>query len=172
MARYYLVDYENVTDGGLAGIEQLNKEDTVFVFLGRNNSRPSVLSLATVEFIQMKKSASEYLDKYLLIYLGSLMARKAKTSEFYIISKDKGYQVACDFNSQITKRKIILQENIMTIEETLQDIVSRHFSEEKMVKQLLVMKESCTNKEEFVAVIEQYCGLSLKGIEKLSKLYK
>ena len=99
----YLVDYENVSLSGLAGIEKLGEEDKVVVFVGNNlgsipfewhiriaDSRPEV------KYIRCGKVSKNYLDFQLATFCGYLMAG-LENDKVYVVSKDKGYDSVVDF---------------------------------------------------------------------------
>lgn len=95
--RYFLVDYENVHKGGLFGVEELHKSDTVFVFYSEHADSLSfeVMALlkatkAKVEYIKVDTLGLNALDFQLSSYVGYLFGKKPGC-RCYIISNDKGY---------------------------------------------------------------------------------
>ena len=99
----YLIDYENVGVGGLSGITQLSSCDRVILFYGNNTKTIPFermveisRSSARVEFIKTERVAKNYLDFQLTTYLGYLIGQ-GNSGPYLIISKDTGYDSACDF---------------------------------------------------------------------------
>ena len=99
----YLIDYENVGVGGLSGITQLSSGDRVILFYGSNTKTIPFermveisRSSARVEFIKTERVAKNYLDFQLTTYLGYLIGQ-GNPGPYLIISKDTGYDSACDF---------------------------------------------------------------------------
>ena len=99
----YLIDYENVGVGGLSGITQLYQKDRVVLFYGNNTKTIPFdrmveisRSSARVEFIKTERVAKNYLDFQLTTYLGYLIGQGTE-GPFVIVSKDTGYDSACDF---------------------------------------------------------------------------
>lgn len=104
--RLYLVDYENVSNAGLVGINQLSANDLVIIFYGAQvNSIPFephiaiTGSTANIEEMKAEKTAKNYLDFQLTTYLGYKLGQNSY-SEIYVISKDSGFDAVIDFWSQ------------------------------------------------------------------------
>jgi hypothetical protein len=99
----YLIDCENVHHHGIAGIQNLAEDNTVVLFYGKTNksipfesAKDITLTKARVEWIKSEITGKNYLDIQLICYLALLVCEERDT-EFYIISKDKGYGSAMDF---------------------------------------------------------------------------
>ncbi len=104
--RLYLVDYENVSDAGLVGINQLSANDLVIIFYGSRvksidyESHIAITdSTANIEEMKARKTAKNYLDFQLTTYLGYKLGQNSY-SEIYVISKDSGFDAVIDFWSQ------------------------------------------------------------------------
>lgn len=104
--RLYLVDYENVSNAGLIGINQLSANDLVIIFYGAQvNSIPYephiaiTDSAANIEQMKAGKTAKNYLDFQLTTYLGYKLGQNSY-SEIYVISNDSGFDAVVDFWSQ------------------------------------------------------------------------
>lgn len=103
MRRYFLVDYENVP-GGIVGINQLVKTDTVCIFYSEKSkqSLPMIDTKAAIESILVKTIgtgntyASQALDFQLATYLGSI-AVKRSNPQVYVVSRDTGFDFVCSF---------------------------------------------------------------------------
>ena len=99
----YLVDYENVHNDGVTDIQKLSASDRVVIFYGDSiKSIPfethveMMASKAAIEYIETHKVAKNYLDFQLTTYLGYLVGQ-TDVKEYYVISKDSGYDSVIDF---------------------------------------------------------------------------
>ena len=99
----YLIDFENVGNEGLKGIELLEKEDSVHIFYNEAVSRltfPMAEKIfrckAQVRFFAASVGGNNALDFQLSSWLGYLYAQNRE--EIYnIISRDKGFLHAAEF---------------------------------------------------------------------------
>lgn len=120
--RVYLIDSENVS-GYIKELEYLDKDDKVIIFYSVQTPN---ISYSQVEYILKAKCRiktikgicgyKDDLDKQIISYLGFELRCNSK-SEYYIVSKDKGYDVVVDFwNNEDRKVKRIdcIQESIGT----------------------------------------------------------
>ena len=101
--RLYLVDYENVSDAGLVGVDQLTGFDSVVIFYGskvKTIAYESLISItssnAAIEHLKAEKTAKNYLDFQLTTYLGYKLG-KENYDEVFVISKDSGFYAVVDF---------------------------------------------------------------------------
>ncbi len=101
--KIYLIDYENVNEQGLEGVKALQNGDLVNIFYSVNiKSMPFERSIelaqsqATVETYLIKKTGKNYLDFQLTTLLGYLIC-KYEQAEFFIVSKDTGFDSTVDF---------------------------------------------------------------------------
>jgi len=99
----YFVDYENVQLSGLNGIEKLGKNDKVVIFYSKNaEAMPLTLcdalsdSETTVVYVRNERIGMNSLDYQLSSFLG-FMIGEAPSANFYIISKDTGFEAVLDF---------------------------------------------------------------------------
>ncbi|MCH4006836.1 MAG: PIN domain-containing protein [Eubacterium sp.] len=101
--KYFFIDYENIKQDALKGIERLSEEDKVIVFYSEyaqtmtipmhlqiNNSR------AEFSFKEVQVGHKNDLDFQLATELGALVG-SGMGDEFYIVSYDKGYQSVCRY---------------------------------------------------------------------------
>ena len=107
---FYLVDFENVSNIGLNGIENLRKDDVIIIFYSKNanslsfdNHKKLELTKAKKEYIEVEQVGKNALDFQLVTYLGALISKYPK-EEFAIISKDQGFASVVKFwgNNDIT----------------------------------------------------------------------
>ncbi len=99
----YLIDYDNTVVRGITVIERLRSTDRLIILYGpKTGSVPfedmvkMTSSPAAVEFVRTTKTAKNYLDFQLSTYLGYLVAKRA-SQEYYIISRDSGFDAVLDF---------------------------------------------------------------------------
>ncbi len=103
----YLIDYENVNFSGLEGVAALNEGDEVVLFYSDSSSTiPMNLHIdvqksgATMRYIEIRKTAKNYLDFQLAALSGYLVGTTDQT-EFIVISRDTGFDSVLDlFNIQ------------------------------------------------------------------------
>lgn len=96
----YLIDYENVANSGLCGIENLTEKDELIFFynqqstLNMNTHRILETLSAKKQYIQVTADTKNALDFQLASYLGYL----ANTNRaFFIVSNDTGYDALISF---------------------------------------------------------------------------
>ncbi|NBH74221.1 hypothetical protein D3Z51_19950 [Clostridiaceae bacterium] len=173
---YYLIDYENTGEGGLAGLTELESSDEVVIFYSENADKMSFdmhrrlqECRALIEFRKIATGKKNALDFQLAAYLGYLMA-KEEDGRFCIVSKDLGYEVLLDFwkgkNIRLidsiaseTKAKV---EQRSELEETLQKLV-----DEEDVPTVLGFISSGKSKQAVNnLLVKQY------GSKKAGELYK
>ena len=96
----YLVDYENVSEKGLVGYQNVQEEDRVIVFYNAALNPKIPISVvqflgSRMEFQEVPKSGKNYLDIYLSTYLGRI-TEQCPEANFVIVSRDKDYAPAMD----------------------------------------------------------------------------
>ncbi len=112
----YLIDFENVKSGGLAGIDCIQKEDSVHLFWSKRENKISIemmerirQSSSEIVMHQAVTGERDALDHQLCSYLGFLAGQKKETN-FVIISNDKAYDHLIEFwkrfNSEISIRRV------------------------------------------------------------------
>ncbi len=101
--RLFLIDYENVNSAGLHGIGQASKEDRIILFYSHAANTLSFEIMDEMmdaeilpERVCLEKTGKNALDFQLVTFLGYLIA-KEKADEYYIISRDSGFQSAITF---------------------------------------------------------------------------
>ncbi len=107
METYYLVDFENVHEGGLdCQNNQLGSHDHIHIFYTKNASK---ISFKSLEPLKNKTSEHEVppgnqsLDMHLSAYLGYLIGKNSSQEcKYIIISKDKGYDNVISFLKKYT----------------------------------------------------------------------
>lgn len=93
METYYLIDFENVHNDGIANIECITKTDHVHIFSTQNatNIRPDIFWLNGDIKPHLVPARKQSLDMHLVSYLGHLLGINGKECSYVIISKDKDY---------------------------------------------------------------------------------
>ena len=102
---YYFVDYENVGSDGLNGIDTLDANNSVFIFYSRNADKITFdvhmqmnLSKAEIRYFKAETGQKNALDFQLSSYMGYVIrANESSESEYYIVSKDNGFNALISF---------------------------------------------------------------------------
>ena len=99
----YLIDFENVSNGGFNGIETVDGKDTIILFYSEQRSTMSVTvhrrleeTRAKKEYIAVKTGGKNALDFQLVTWLGWLIAQNSE-QDYCIVSNDTGFDAAIDF---------------------------------------------------------------------------
>ena len=97
-----IVDYENVNEKGLTGLEKLKQTDRLILFYN-NSSKISIDKLISIsklnikmDYFKVTTTAKNSLDFQLISYLGYLIANDSE-SNYFIISNDTGFDSAVAF---------------------------------------------------------------------------
>lgn len=113
--KYYLLDYENVNASGLDGISDLSEDCKIVLFYTRNSNKIDLGIFNVLRNMKAEISIIEVhhgkqaLDIQLASYLGYLIGTEPEDTEYYIISKDKGYR---NVQSFWPERRIVLCRNL------------------------------------------------------------
>ena len=115
-AASYYIDFENVRGAGLDGVENLREGDRVTVLYG---SRDSALKIdqvkhvmdspAKVEFIQVATGKHDALDFQLVALL---FMKMKKSRDYFIISKDTGFDFAIHMARAKGMERVFRRESI------------------------------------------------------------
>ena len=100
MGVQYLVDYENVHETGLNGMDKLTPEDSVFIFHTSKNDRISLSRLDNVQAwvrVIMVPPGKQSLDMHLGSFLGYLIGKENAEMRFAIVSLDSDYRKIAEF---------------------------------------------------------------------------
>ena len=106
--RIFLVDFENVHSEGLAGVDALTEKDEVIIFHSTNADTITfemmhklMFSEAKLSYFKVRRGGRNALDFQMSSYLGYLISANTKEHlkglEFYLISKDSGFDFVMDF---------------------------------------------------------------------------
>lgn len=97
------VDFENVHNTGLNGLENLTENEIVYLFYSKNTPHLPMdvvakisKSPADIELIEsgVGKNAMDFV---IASYLGYMINEHDDNVDYYILSKDKGYKPLVDF---------------------------------------------------------------------------
>ena len=99
---YYLIDFENVHEDGLAGSETLGIHDHVLLFSTKNAPKISIGQLTNFNSVDLSSleipAGKQSLDMHLVSYLGYLIGKNNNDKcEYIIISKDTDYDNIISF---------------------------------------------------------------------------
>ena len=107
----YLVDYENVHQQGLSGMQYLPKHSVVCLFYTQSSdtisietARISINGNAKILFFKVEAGQKNSLDFQLATFLGYLIAKHQSMNiriPYYIISKDAGFHSIANFWHQL-----------------------------------------------------------------------
>jgi hypothetical protein len=182
----FLVDYENVNESGFKGILNCSKDDMISIFYTKNGS---TLSFETHRLLEESKPKITYfnvgngsknaLDFQLASYLGSLIGKKSDT-QYYIISKDKGYEVLIKFWSDYCdyKVKISLLPNLVIISNPKQTKEDPLSPKDQLLKSkykdntdeiLEIIDKSNTKQEVNNLLCKKFESIEVKSINKIIK---
>ena len=151
----YYIDYENVLSGGLEGIEDLKKNDKVYLLYSQNANTMKMQiveklnkSKADVEFLDIKCLGQNALDFQLCVLMGSQIGHFRGTNlNVFIVSKDHGYDsvkngVSDLLSETLKKRNISLSISRIT---TINGINIVKKEEDKRSKFLKIVSPNITN---------------------------
>ncbi|MDR2560060.1 MAG: hypothetical protein LBC86_11055 [Oscillospiraceae bacterium] len=104
--RVFFIDFENVHSEGMAGVDHLTEADEVIIFYSSNADSITfdilhklMFCKSKLNYYKIKRGGKNALDFQLSCYLG-FRIKKDPEAEFYIISKDNGYDFIMDFWEQ------------------------------------------------------------------------
>jgi hypothetical protein len=101
--RIFLIDFENVHSEGMTGVDHLTENDEVVIFYSNNADSITfdilhklMFCRSKLSYYKIKRGGKNALDFQLSCYLGYRIHSDPE-AEFYIISKDNGYDFIMDF---------------------------------------------------------------------------
>lgn len=116
----FLIDYENVREAGLAGIEHLYQTDTLNIFysaacqsVSRKMMDYILQSGCEFRIYCLKKTGKNALDFYLVSRVGELLGAGYR-GKIVVVSKDKGYSAMRDYwiGQGIASDRILLRHTV------------------------------------------------------------
>ncbi|NLW69796.1 MAG: hypothetical protein GX061_01755 [Eubacteriaceae bacterium] len=167
----YLVDYENVTLKGLAGVEKLTEEDSVHIFYSEkaNNITFAMHKLineshAKIDYVNVTTGGKNSLDFQLITFLGYLIAKNER-EEFFLVTKDNGFNSTAAFWEQRGVR-VSLANNLMrqTVSETEKKLESLIPDFKDDIPAICKMLEQYKTKQGFNNALTKNFGSEKTGI--------
>ena len=118
---YFFVDYENVGSEGLNGIDKLDEENIVCIFYSKNANKITfelhvqlIETRAKIEYHNIDALHKNALDFQLSSYLGYIIRENEKKDcNYFIVSKDTGFESLINFWEKYKNVKIELVINIL-----------------------------------------------------------
>ncbi len=102
--RYFLIDYENVHERGLAGFDRLSSGDTVIFFCSGNARNLNLQILAALQqhdihfqFKNVRTATKNAMDFQLATEVGRLIGSNPSVNKCIIISQDNGLQAVAEY---------------------------------------------------------------------------
>ncbi|MCL1904019.1 MAG: PIN domain-containing protein [Oscillospiraceae bacterium] len=105
--KIFLIDFENVHSEGLAGVDSLTENDEVVIFHSINADTITfemmhklMFSPAKLSYYKVRRGGRNALDFQMSTYLGYLInvhSDAHEKTEFYLISRDAGFDFVIDF---------------------------------------------------------------------------
>lgn len=118
---WYMIDYENVHEEGLYGIEMLKKDDRIFVFYNMGDKenvengklREAAEKGISFQNIVLYKRGKNALDFYISSKIGEICGQGIH-QDIAVISGDKGFQALCEYWMYVAdiRKRIILRNTI------------------------------------------------------------
>lgn len=155
----FLVDYENVNVDGFNGLSNCTENDQIKIFYTKGAEtltfglhRRLTESKSKIEYFKVENGSKNALDFQLSSYLGYLIAKNPE-DKYYIVSKDKGYDVLCLFWQKFKNLNIQLS--------LVSDLSLKNEKEEKkklidLVQSSLVEFKDSNLNQEVSTIIEKY----------------
>lgn len=98
---YFLVDFENVGEGGIKIASELPASSYVYLFSTKSSAKVNMAVLANHNLSNLRifdvPQGSQSVDKHLLAYLGYLIGKYGTKAKYVIVSKDTGYDTISSF---------------------------------------------------------------------------
>lgn len=120
-AMWYMIDYENVHEEGLYGMEMLKKDDRIFVFYNMGDKenvengklREAAEKGISFQNIVLYKRGKNALDFYISSKIGEICGQGIH-QDIAVISGDKGFQALCEYWMYVAdiRKRIILRNTI------------------------------------------------------------
>ena len=108
MKHHYLIDYENVHEDGLTGLNTIEDDAVIHIFYSDRARKLDLDSFREGQILQIEALkvpvGKQSLDMQLVSYMGYLMGReKGEGNCYVIVSKDNGYLNSIPFWKQIMR---------------------------------------------------------------------
>ncbi|MCD8014393.1 MAG: PIN domain-containing protein [Lachnospiraceae bacterium] len=116
----FLIDYENVRETGLDGVEHLYNTDTITIFYSAVCEKISQKSMDFIlhsgcrfQAVRLKRTGKNALDFYIVSMVGALFGA-GFSGKVVVVSKDKGYAAMKDYwmSHGISSERILLKATV------------------------------------------------------------
>lgn len=172
--RIYFIDLENVGKKGLSGLETLKSTDELYI--AHNRCIAAEISKAISDALQLTKASVHivYLDNpyknamdfNICMLLGTKVQENGTKADYYIVSKDKAYDVVTDYvktiNQDIVANRIVSIEDMEKANREQQELINRikYLLNNNYTKYELDMilraKETTQNRTEYYHFLEKH----------------
>lgn len=178
----YLVDFENVREHGLEGIEELNKTDKVILFhyAGEGEVKYQILSKlakskAFTQIQRISSHAKNAMDFEIVAMLGYMLKANGTAIDYKIVSNDKGYLAAIECLKNIEpKARIEIVSRISSEKENVEELVESVLNKTRKItkKTIAVMKSSKTLSELHNNLVKEYKTDGANIYKLIAPIYK
>lgn len=124
--KHYYIDFENVAQYGLEGLENLNQGDKISIFFSENARMIDMTKISNmqkqgiiVDYQKITQTAHNALDFALVTEL-AMYSHDHPEEEYFIISQDKGFKMAAQILKQHQPEGFKLRQ-AASIQETLDE---------------------------------------------------
>ncbi len=93
MKKHFLIDYENVNEGGLMALNA-TEDDTIYLFYTQNAAKIGLDALADISAricVIRVAAGKQSLDMHLISYLGYLLSKHGRDDEYVVVSNDTDF---------------------------------------------------------------------------------
>lgn len=157
---FYFIDFENVQSSGLKGIDDLKKEDEVYIFYSENANRISfemhyklMRTLADVYIVSVDVGGKNALDFQLSSYLGYIINQnRFSEADYYIVSKDTAFSYLVSFwedrGVEVSVVHSLEENGTECAKPSLQDRVEKLVFNRKLAERIVAIMQKCVTKQE------------------------
>lgn len=180
---HFLIDYENVNEIGLEGVEHLCSSDSLAIFYSKacaNISRKimNIILESQCEFgaFRLKKAGKNALDFYIVSRVGELIGTGYR-GKIVVVSRDKGYNAMRDYWTEqgIAGERIILKPSIKSgiiasnensicrkkiVAESAQVSIESEYAKYKEKEHIKKQMENLFANTEYADVLPKICELT------------
>lgn len=164
-----LVDFENVNDKGLEGVQQMEAGDIVCIFYSEKADKMSfethralIHSAAEIRYFKTNVGEKNALDLQLASYAGYLIAQYPD-SEFYIVSNDNGFSFIRKFWESVHMEQVpsLMLEPSDEYQKELIRRISSRISDKEAVRRIEESLPLCSGKADLHNVLVREFGQEL-----------
>ncbi len=170
------VDFENIKIKGLEGIEELTRDDMLFLFHSMN---ADTITISLAEKIKSSKAKIEMIkcttgvnamDFVISTLIGNHIANDNNKIKYFIVSNDKGYQAIIDYWKDKTIKRIlnlkqVHNETEIEEKESVKANVNKKKNTQSNNKNQILEKQQKQKKKREIN-IRSRIGMLIPGIKK------